>query len=192
MSKVQKIAADAKADPANIAIFFTATFLIVNVFRNRNWSIANIKYRKFLKGKKMSVKLRMVRIGRRHRPFFRINAVDGRTPRNGKILETIGHYDPIEKDKDKQIILKSERAKYWLDKGAIPTDSGRTIASKIGIKNKFAKELALKRQRQGYLSAKKGLPFTKAEKEALLKKAEADKKAEGEKKAETPKTEQKA
>jgi len=140
-----------------------------------------------VKGNKMSVKLRMVRFGRRHRPFFRINAVDGRTPRNGKILETIGHYDPIEKDKDKQIVLKSERAKFWLDKGAIPTDSVAQLLQRIGIKNKFAKELALKRQKARVLVRKKGLPFTKAEKESLLKKAEADKKAEGEKKAEADK-----
>lgn len=134
----------------------------------------------------MSVKLRMVRMGRRHRPFFRINAVDGRTPRNGKILETVGHYDPIEKDKEKQIVLKTERVKYWLDKGAIPTDSVAQMLQRIGIKNKFAKELALKRQKARLLVRAKGLPFTKAEKEALQKKAE------GEKKAEAPKPEQKA
>ena len=57
----------------------------------------------------MAVKLRFTRMGRRHRPFFRINAVDSRTPRNGKILEKLGHYDPIEKDKDKQVVLDLER-----------------------------------------------------------------------------------
>jgi small subunit ribosomal protein S16 len=124
----------------------------------------------------MSVKLRLVRVGRRHRPFFRINVVDGRTPRNGKILETIGHYDPIEKDKDKQVVLNSEKAKYWLDKGAIPTASAAELLQRAGVKNKFVKEKVSRRSKARILVRKKGLPFTKAEKEALQKKAEAEKK----------------
>ena len=56
----------------------------------------------------MSVKLRLSRLGRRHRPFFRLNAVESRTPRNGKIIEKLGHYDPIEKDSAKQIVLNLE------------------------------------------------------------------------------------
>ena len=51
----------------------------------------------------MSVKIRMTRMGRRHRPFFRINAVESTTPRDGRILEKLGHYDPIEKNAEKQI-----------------------------------------------------------------------------------------
>jgi small subunit ribosomal protein S16 len=142
----------------------------------------------------MSVKLRLVRMGRRHRPFFRINVVDGRTPRNGKVLETIGHYDPIEKDKDKQVVLNSEKAKYWLDKGAIPTASAAQLLQRAGVKNKFAKEKVSKRSKARILVRKKGLPFTKAEKEVLQKKAEKEalqKKAEAEKKVEPPKPEQK-
>ena len=46
----------------------------------------------------MAVKLRMARMGRRHRPFFRINAVESKTPRDGRVLEKVGHYDPLEKD----------------------------------------------------------------------------------------------
>ena len=53
----------------------------------------------------MAVKLRLTRMGRRNRPFFRLNAVDSRTPRDGKIIEKLGHYDPIEKDVTKQIEL---------------------------------------------------------------------------------------
>ena len=53
----------------------------------------------------MSVKLRLTRMGRRNRPFFRLNAVDSRTPRDGKIIERLGHYDPIEKDETKQVKL---------------------------------------------------------------------------------------
>ena len=124
-------------------------------------------------------------MGRRHRPFFRINVVDGRTPRNGKVLETIGHYDPIEKEKDKQVVLNTEKAKYWLDKGAIPTASAAQLLQRAGVKNKFAKEKVSRRSKARILVRKKGLPFTKTEKEALQKKAEAEKKVE------PPKPEQK-
>jgi small subunit ribosomal protein S16 len=126
-------------------------------------------------------------MGRRHRPFFRINVVDGRTPRNGKILETIGHYDPIEKDKSKQVVLNTEKAKSWLEKGAIPTASAAELLQRAGVKNKFVKEMVSRRSKARILVRKKGLPFTKAEKEVLKKKAEAEKealkkKAEAEKK----------
>jgi small subunit ribosomal protein S16 len=62
----------------------------------------------------MAVKLRMTRMGKRNRPFFRINAIDSRSPRDGKIIEKLGHYDPIEKDKSRQVVLNAERVKYWL------------------------------------------------------------------------------
>ena len=81
----------------------------------------------------MSVKLRMTRLGRRHRPFFRINAVESRTPRDGRILEKLGHYDPIEKDPGKQVVLNRERIEFWLDKGAIPSDAVSQILLRHGI-----------------------------------------------------------
>ncbi len=84
----------------------------------------------------MAVKLRMTRMGRRHRPFFRINAVEARTPRDGRVLEKLGHYDPIEKDKDKQIVLNLERVRYWLDKGAVPSDTVSQILLRLGVKHK--------------------------------------------------------
>jgi small subunit ribosomal protein S16 len=117
----------------------------------------------------MSVKLRLTRIGRRNRPFFRINAVESRTPRNGTILEKIGHYDPIEKDPAKQLVLNKERAQYWLDKGAIPSDTVSQILLRQGIKNKWVKERKARRAKARTLARKKGLPFTKAEKLAAQK-----------------------
>ena len=57
----------------------------------------------------MAVKIRMTRIGRRHRPFFRINAIESRNPRDGKIIEKLGHYDPLEKDEGKQVVVKGQR-----------------------------------------------------------------------------------
>jgi small subunit ribosomal protein S16 len=123
----------------------------------------------------MAVKLRMMRIGRRHRPFFRINAVDGRTPRNGKILEKLGHYDPIEKDKDKQLVLNQDRIKYWLQKGAVPSDSVSELLVKVGIKHKYAQQRTVRRKRALKIARAKRLPFTKAEKLAIQKTAEGEK-----------------
>ena len=112
----------------------------------------------------MAVKIRMTRIGRRHRPFFRINAVDSRTPRDGRVLEKLGHYDPIAKDKDKQIVLNLERIKYWLDNGAIPSESVADILLREGIKTKHAEERSARRARAKAIARAKGKFFTKAEK----------------------------
>ncbi len=128
----------------------------------------------------MAVKLRMTRIGRRHKPFFRINAVESRTPRDGRILEKLGHYDPIEKDKDKQIVLDTERVKYWLDKGAIPSETVSQILLRLGIKTKCAEERVARRSRARTAARAKGIPFTKAERAAIEKVAAAAKVAEAE------------
>ena len=125
----------------------------------------------------MAVKLRMMRMGRRHRPFFRINAIDGRAPRNGRIIEKLGHYDPIEKNKDKQIVLNLERVKYWLGAGATPSDSVSELLLKVGIKHKQAVKRTTRRRKAKELVRKKGLPFTKTEKLALQKPAEGEKQA---------------
>jgi len=122
----------------------------------------------------MAVKLRMTRLGRRHRPFFRISAAESRTPRNGKVLEKLGHYDPIEKDESKQIVLDLERVQYWLDKGAIPTDTVSQILLRQGIKHKYAEEKAARRARAKAIARAKGKFFTKAEKIAAEKTATAE------------------
>lgn len=132
----------------------------------------------------MSVKLRMMRMGRRNRPFFRINAVESRTPRDGKIIEKLGHYDPIEKDASKQIVLNTERAQYWLDKGAVPSDTVAQILLRQGIKNKWAKERVNRRAKARVLARKKGRPFTKAEKDMLAAAKQAEEKAKTEPKPE--------
>ena len=107
----------------------------------------------------MSVKLRMTRMGRRHRPFFRINAIDSHTPRDGRIVENLGHYDPIEKDQAKQLVLKLDRVKYWLEKGAIPSDTVAEILSRQGIKTGYLKDRTARRAKALALTRKKGLPL---------------------------------
>lgn len=135
----------------------------------------------------MAVKLRLMRLGRRHRPFFRINAVESRNPRDGKVIEKLGHYDPIEKDLEKQIVLDRERVQYWLDKGAIPSDTVSQILLRHGIKHKYAEETAARRGKARAIARAKGKPFNEAERTAAKKQAEAaEEKAKEEKaKAET-------
>ncbi len=123
----------------------------------------------------MAVKLRMTRIGRRHRPFFRINAVESRTPRDGKILEKLGHYDPIEKDPAKQVVLNLERVRYWLDKGAIPSDTVSQILLRHGIKHKYAEDKGARMAKARAIARAKGKLFTKAQRIAAQKEAEAAK-----------------
>jgi small subunit ribosomal protein S16 len=135
----------------------------------------------------MAVKLRLTRHGRRHRPFFRINAVESRTPRDGRILEKLGHYDPIEKDKSKQIVLNNERVLFWLGQGAVPSETVSEILVKQGIKNAVAKERVNRRDKARAIVRKRGLPFTKAEKETAKAAAEEAKKAAEAKKKEDAK-----
>lgn len=79
------------------------------------------------------VRIRMSRIGRVHRPFFRISAIDQRTKRNGKVIEPLGWYDPIAKDEAKQINLNTERVKHWLSVGAQPSDTVMNILIKMEL-----------------------------------------------------------
>ncbi len=80
------------------------------------------------------VKIRLKRMGRRNRAFFRICAFDAREERDGRSIEQLGTYDPMEKDESKKVVLKRERIEYWLSVGAQPTE---TVAS-ILKKNKIA------------------------------------------------------
>ncbi|MCX5662156.1 MAG: 30S ribosomal protein S16 [Planctomycetota bacterium] len=79
------------------------------------------------------VKLRLKRFGRIHRPFYRLNAMDIRVPRNGVSIEELGTFDPLEKDDAKAIQFKPERVKYWLSVGAQPTETVVSLLKKAGI-----------------------------------------------------------
>jgi small subunit ribosomal protein S16 len=122
----------------------------------------------------MSVKIRMTRMGRRHRPFFRINAVESTTPRDGRILEKLGHYDPLEKTEDKQIVINKERIEFWMGQGAIASDTCAEIFKKHGIACPQYDAKVQRRVRARVTARKLGKPFTKAEKlAAAAKTAEA-------------------
>jgi len=83
---------------------------------------------------RMAVKIRLKREGRRKRAFFRIGAFDTRTPRDGKSIEILGHYNPIETDASKKVVVDADRIQYWFDQGAIPSDSVVTLLRPLGIR----------------------------------------------------------
>ncbi|HSV26919.1 MAG TPA: 30S ribosomal protein S16 [Sedimentisphaerales bacterium] len=112
----------------------------------------------------MAVKLRLTRMGRRHRPFFRLNAVESKTPRDGRVIEKLGHYDPLEKDSSKAKVLNVDRIQYWLKAGAIPSDTVAEMLAKAGIKTKYLEDKEARRQKARELARKTGKPFSKAEK----------------------------
>jgi small subunit ribosomal protein S16 len=74
----------------------------------------------------VSVRIRLKRFGTKKRPYYRIVVVDSRSPRDGRVIEEVGLYHPIEKE-DKQIAIKRDRVKEWLEKGATPTDVVKRI-----------------------------------------------------------------
>lgn len=87
----------------------------------------------------MAVKLRLKRFGRRHQSFYRLNAIDSRTPRDGRVIEELGWYDPEAGTPEKQLSLKRERIEYWLGVGAQPSDTVRQLLVRQGIAAKLAK-----------------------------------------------------
>jgi small subunit ribosomal protein S16 len=129
----------------------------------------------------MAVKLRLMRMGRRHRPFFRLNAIESRNPRDGRILEKLGHYDPIEKDPAKQIVLNKERIEYWIGLGAVPSDTVAELIARIGIVSKCYQESLDRKKRARLVARKKGVMYDNTQRtqaKKITEKAEAVAKTE--------------
>jgi len=80
----------------------------------------------------VSVRIRMKRLGRAHRPYFRICAIDKRTPRDGRVLEELGTYDPSVENTDARAVLKKDRVDYWLSVGAQPSEKVAVLIKKYG------------------------------------------------------------
>ena len=87
----------------------------------------------------MSVKLRLKRMGRSNASFFRLNAIDSRSPRDGRVIEELGYYDPRNKDQAKQFVAKLDRCQYWLSVGAVPSETVSSLLKKSGIEHKSLK-----------------------------------------------------
>ena len=81
------------------------------------------------------VKLRLQRVGSHKKPFYRVVVADARSPRDGRFLEIIGTYQPL--NKDNQIKVDEEKALQWLSQGAQPTDTVKSLFTKLGLNAKF-------------------------------------------------------
>jgi len=80
----------------------------------------------------VAVRIRLKMMGRKHRPFFRICAMDARTARDGRVLEELGTYDPMVPYEDARAVLKGDRVQYWLGVGAQPTEKVKVLLKKYG------------------------------------------------------------
>lgn len=79
----------------------------------------------------MAVKIRLARHGAKKRPFYRIVVANSESPRDGKFLENVGTYNPLRDPAE--VSLKTERVQYWLQQGATPTDTVRSILNRNGV-----------------------------------------------------------
>src|SRR5262249_28316378 len=84
----------------------------------------------------MAVKLRLKRLGRSNLAFFRLNAIDSRSPRDGRVIEELGYYDPRAKDGAKQSVANLDRSRHWLEVGAVPPERVSSPLKKSGIEHK--------------------------------------------------------
>ena len=79
----------------------------------------------------MSVKIRLRRMGAKKAPFYRVVVADSRYPRDGRFIEEIGYYNPLTTPAD--IKIDAEQAKAWLEKGALPTETAKSVLKKAGV-----------------------------------------------------------
>ena len=78
----------------------------------------------------MAVKIRMKRVGAKNDPVYRIVVADGRSPRDGKFIEELGTYSPLKKGDN--FSLNLDRARYWVSKGAQPSETVASLIKKAG------------------------------------------------------------
>jgi small subunit ribosomal protein S16 len=128
----------------------------------------------------VSVRIRMKKMGRAHQPFFRICAVDKHAPRDGRVLEELGTYDPRVPETDARALLKTERLDYWIGVGAQPSEKVAVLIKKYGTGGTHvdAQKSALERLAQPKAVPDPGAPasqpMSKKEKEEAAAAANAE------------------
>jgi small subunit ribosomal protein S16 len=105
------------------------------------------------------VRIRFARLGRPHRPFYRINVVDSRVKRDGVCIENLGWYNPMAQGSEKALDLNSERIKHWLSVGAQPSDSVRNLLAHNGLVD----AAEVKKAQAGKIARKKKIEAIKAQ-----------------------------
>lgn len=84
----------------------------------------------------MAVRIRMKLLGRKHRPYYRIVAIDGHQPRDGRVIEELGSYDPMVRNTEERVKLNLERVDYWASVGAQPSENVAVLVKKYRKKLK--------------------------------------------------------
>ena len=79
----------------------------------------------------MAVKLRLRRMGARHQPKYRIVVADSRSPRDGRSIETLGHYNPL--TDPATVVVDQDRVRHWVEHGAQPTEAVQRVLKSKGI-----------------------------------------------------------
>lgn len=83
----------------------------------------------------MAVRIRLKRMGAKKNPFYRVVVADSRSPRDGRFIEQIGHYDPVAVPA--RVEIREDRALEWLHRGAQPSDTVRSLFRRLGIMRKY-------------------------------------------------------
>ena len=87
----------------------------------------------------MSLKIRLARAGTKKRPYYHVVIADARSPRDGRFIEKVGHYDPMLADDSKRVTLVAERITHWLSVGATPTDRVLRFLDGAGLAKRAAR-----------------------------------------------------
>ncbi len=111
----------------------------------------------------LSVKIRLKKLGRKHRPFFRVCAMDIRSPRDGRVIEELGYYDPMVPETDARAILNGERIDHWISVGATPTPKVGVLIKKYGSSGSHLSEQQKALQR---LASRRGISIEAARRAA--------------------------
>lgn len=120
----------------------------------------------------MALKIRLARSGSKNRPYYNIVVAENTSPRDGKFIEEVGFYNPLEKDDSKKVSVKKERTEFWLSKGAQPTDRVVLFLKRqdVGQNIKFVQDL----NKKSSLKIKATALAQSKKKELEAKKAEGE------------------
>jgi len=120
----------------------------------------------------------MKQFGRRHRPFFRVCVTDARSPRDGRVLEEVGYYDPMVPETDARTILHGERIDYWISVGAQPSDKVAVLIKKYGTNGTHLEEQKAAVERLATKRRRPAVPTDLPKVEKVTRKKKEEKKAE--------------
>ena len=126
----------------------------------------------------MAVRIRMKVFGRRHRPFFRVCVTDARNPRDGRVLEEVGYYDPMVPETDARAVLRGDRIDYWLSVGAQPSEKVAVLIKKYGTNGTHLEEQKAAVERLASKRRRPGVPTDLPKTEKIVRKKKEEKKAE--------------